>query len=309
MQAITYRGIRANIFGEGTWVTKRRAAAIMSGRDFFDEDLQVYVNRAHESFELREHSHEFAEITYICQGAGTHYIAGEAVPARQGSVFVIPEGHSHVFRPQTTDKNKPLVVYNCTFTSAYLRELRAAFPAFREVGDFFGDPHLRWFEVKDAGGVHDALFQELYREYYARPPGFAAVLSALTVRLLTDIYRQRLLPPASKEAKTPLPVAEAIAHMAEHYAAPLKLGELASMAKLSERQFGRLLRHQTGMSFTAYLQHLRMTAACRLLADTTQRITDVAASVGYADLKFFNRLFHAKTGVSPRAYRREHAKP
>ncbi|MFB9325612.1 helix-turn-helix domain-containing protein [Paenibacillus aurantiacus] len=289
-------------------MTSRRAADVMTGRELFEEGLPLYINRAQESFELREHSHEFAEITYISQGAGTHYIAGEAVPARQGSIFVIPEGHSHVFRPHTTDKNKPLVVYNCTFTSAFLGELRAAFPAFREVGDFFADPCLRWFEVKDAGSVHDTLFQELYREYYGRPPGFAAVLSALTVQLLTAIYRQRQLAPETRDAKPALSIAEAIAHMTEHYASPLKLGELAALSKLSERQLGRLLRRHTGMSFTEYLQHLRMTAACRLLASTSERVADVAASVGYADLKFFNRLFQAKTGVSPRVYRREHAK-
>ncbi|MFC4100275.1 AraC family transcriptional regulator [Paenibacillus xanthanilyticus] len=288
-------------------MSSRRPADVMSGREFFDQGLQIHVNRAQESFELREHSHEFAEVTYISQGAGTHYIEGEAVPVRQGSVFVIPEGHSHVFRPQTTDKNKPLVVYNCLFTSAYLSELRAAFPAFLEVGDFFGDPTLRWFEVKDAGGVHDALFQELYREYYGRPPGFAAVLSALTVQLLTVVYRHRLLPSEPKESLPALSIADAIAHMTAHYASPMKLGELADLAKLSERQFGRLLRQHTGMSFTAYLQHLRMKAACRLLTESTQRIADVAAAVGYGDLKFFNRLFRAKTGVSPRAYRSEHA--
>ncbi|MNI45309.1 Xylose operon regulatory protein [compost metagenome] len=98
-------------------------------------------------------------------------------------------------------------------------------------------------------------------------------------------------------------VDEAIAYIKGNYSGSLKLGELAAAANLSERQFSRLFRQQTGMSFIAYLHTIRMEAACRLLTGTRHSVAEVAAAVGYADLKFFHQLFKRKIGAAPRQYR------
>jgi AraC family L-rhamnose operon transcriptional activator RhaR len=46
-----------------------------------------------------------------------------------------------------------------------------------------------------------------------------------------------------------------------------------------------------------------MDAACRLLTGSRSSVWEIAAAVGYADMKFFHRLFKKKTGVTPRQYR------
>ncbi|AIQ70331.1 AraC family transcriptional regulator [Paenibacillus graminis] len=282
----------------------RQSTYVMSGDSFFEPDIPIFVNRAHETFDLHTHSHEFVEITYVSQGSGVHYIDGEAVSVEHGTLFFIPVGHSHVFRPWTTKKDHPLIVYNCLFQIEYLAELRTTLHQASDICSFFTDEHLPWFSLKDTTGAYHVMFQELHREFSAKAPGYLAVLTSLIVRILTGLYRHRL------QISTPVgdrpqwsTIDEAIAFIHSNYGSGIKLSELAARANLSERQFSRIFQQQTGMSFTDYLQTIRMDAACRLLSGTRSSISEISAVSGYADLKFFHRVFKNKIGVTPRQYR------
>lgn len=48
---------------------------------------------------------------------------------------------------------------------------------------------------------------------------------------------------------------------------------------------------------------MRINEACRLLLAEKRKIIDIAESVGYTDIKFFNELFKKYTGSTPREYR------
>lgn len=282
----------------------RRGTFVMSGDSFFEPGVPIYVNRAYETFDLNAHSHEFVEITYISEGAGVHYIENEAVPVEHGTLFFIPVGRSHVFRPNTPMKDRPLVVYNCLFPLKYLSDLQSGFPQALDICEYFADIQLFWFAMKDVNGEYHNMFRELYREFSAKPPGYLAVLAALVVRILTGLYRYQLQSDTPTGDKPQwIAVDEAIAYINCNYANGLKLSELAGKANLSERQFSRLFRHQTGMSFTDYVQNIRMDAACRLLSGGHSSVGEIAAAVGYADLKFFHQIFKRKIGMTPREYR------
>ncbi|MDH6368841.1 AraC family L-rhamnose operon transcriptional activator RhaR [Paenibacillus sp. PastF-3] len=281
----------------------RRSTFVMSGDSFFEPGVPIYVNRAYETFELNAHSHEFIEITYISEGAGVHYIDDEVVPVEHGTLFYIPVGRSHVFRPKTSMKTRPLIVYNCLFPVKYLSELQATFPHTTDICEFFTDMQLQWFSMKDVNGAYHIMFRELFREFSAKPPGYLAVLDALVVQILTGLFRHRLQNVAPAGAKPQwMAVDEAIAFITYNYANGLKLGDLANKANLSERQFSRLFQHQTGMNFTDYMQSIRMDAACRMLSGGQRSVSEIASAVGYADLKFFHHIFKKKIGMSPKQY-------
>lgn len=282
----------------------KRRTFVMTGDLYFEPDVPIFVNRAYETFDMIEHSHEFVEITYVCEGAGIHYIAGEAVPVEHGTLFFIPVGHSHVFRPKTLRKDQPLIVYNCLFPLSFLSDLRNRYPEASAICGCFEDEELTWFAMKDVTGDYHAMFREMYQEFTVRPPGYLVVLKSLAMRILTGLYRYRLqieTPPAERPIW--LTIDEAVDYIGLNYASELRLSDLAAQANLSERQFSRLFRRQTGMSFLDYVQSIRIDAACRLLADQHLTVKEIASSVGYQDLKFFYQLFKKKTGVTPLEYR------
>jgi AraC family L-rhamnose operon transcriptional activator RhaR len=80
-------------------------------------------------------------------------------------------------------------------------------------------------------------------------------------------------------------------------------GEIAAQLGMSGRHFQRSFKKLTGMTFLESIQNIRIDQSCQLLLSTTDKISHIAAVVGYQDIKYFNALFKKKTGVAPRQYR------
>jgi AraC family L-rhamnose operon transcriptional activator RhaR len=61
------------------------------------------------------------------------------------------------------------------------------------------------------------------------------------------------------------------------------------------------------MSPLAYLRQMRVQKMAQLLLGTDLSIAEVARAVGWKDPSYATRCFHAAYGVSPTAYRHQHA--
>lgn len=60
-----------------------------------------------------------------------------------------------------------------------------------------------------------------------------------------------------------------------------------------------------GQPIATYMKGYRMRHAMRLLRETDDSISDIAAAVGYESQGKFSHMFHSSTGVSPVEYRRQ----
>ena len=81
--------------------------------------------------------------------------------------------------------------------------------------------------------------------------------------------------------------------------------DAAKIARLTPAQFTRLFKSVAGMTFVAYLTHLRLTNSLRLLKETDDTIAEIAAAVGFADQSYFDKRFKKSYGQSPRDFRGE----
>lgn len=79
------------------------------------------------------------------------------------------------------------------------------------------------------------------------------------------------------------------------------IDELASKAGCSRRTFTRMFRKETGMSFSAWRQHVRLLEATSRLA-TGQPVSRVAFDVGYNSQSAFTAMFHRVFGATPTEY-------
>ncbi len=75
----------------------------------------------------------------------------------------------------------------------------------------------------------------------------------------------------------------------------------AAFANLSERSLARRFTADTGMSFTAWRQQLRIVAAVERLA-AGDSVTSVAFDLGYRTTSSFSTMFKRALGVPPSAY-------
>ena len=95
-----------------------------------------------------------------------------------------------------------------------------------------------------------------------------------------------------------------IAHLVENFAEDIRLPELAERFGMNAWTFSRRFQKSSGKSLTDYMTTLRLSQACKLLADTDKPVTDICFEVGYANVSNFNRAFLRTRGLAPSLYRR-----
>ena len=102
-------------------------------------------------------------------------------------------------------------------------------------------------------------------------------------------------------------VRQALNYLATKMGQPIQRADVAAAVNLSEPRLAELFREQLGITPMQYLEERRMDRAMQLLATTAMPITEVAGEVGFADPDYFGNRFRRRTGLTPRAYRREAA--
>lgn len=84
----------------------------------------------------------------------------------------------------------------------------------------------------------------------------------------------------------------------------LTLGNMAIEFQLSISYLSRFIKDQTGVTFTQYIQDLRMEDVKKQLRKTDQPISKIITQVGYKDVANFTRKFKQVVGVTPGQYRK-----
>lgn len=264
----------------------------------------LYVNRIAESFRLEEHTHEFLEFNYVSEGSGFQHIEGAVIPVAKGDLFLLPIGTSHVFRPAHAQPDKMhLIVYNCLFDPQYLDSLRTQIED-KELEEFLRNPARgqRWASWKDQDGVFQLIFNTLLEEFLRKRPHYRMLMQGEMLRLFAHLHR-RQLSGQKLAAEGDEVMDNALRWLEQHAFGQVTVGQAAGVAGMSERHFRRRLYQASGMSYTEYVHKLRMEKCCRLLEETKEKVSVIAGQCGYGDIKFFNKLFKKKTGMTPRQYR------
>jgi len=90
-------------------------------------------------------------------------------------------------------------------------------------------------------------------------------------------------------------------YIVEHIHEELNMEQIASQYNLSVRNLSRLF-HTSGLHFSSYVNHLRITRAIELLTDGEYTVQEIAYKVGFNTPNNFNRVFKQITGKSPKTY-------
>jgi AraC-like DNA-binding protein len=93
-------------------------------------------------------------------------------------------------------------------------------------------------------------------------------------------------------------------YIAEELTNDLTQRDVAEHIGMTETQFSRFFKKNTGNTFSDYLTALRLHKACTLLVDDQYAITDICFMSGYTNLSNFNRRFRERYGMTPRDYRK-----
>lgn len=88
-----------------------------------------------------------------------------------------------------------------------------------------------------------------------------------------------------------------------HYMEEICLEDIAASANISKNTAIRYFGANIGISPVDYLIKYRIGVSCKLLRETSDKISHIAGCVGYGNTSYFCRLFRKHVGVSPQKYR------
>jgi AraC-like DNA-binding protein len=133
----------------------------------------------------------------------------------------------------------------------------------------------------------------------------------LLLEILDKLSRSREVQPISSPGFQPdlnlldqERVGKVCAFINAHLHAPLFRADLARLLNLSPDAFGRFFRSRTGKALPTFLNELRVSRACRLLAETDAGVTQISQDCGFENLSNFNRQFLRYAKCTPREYRK-----
>jgi AraC-like DNA-binding protein len=131
-----------------------------------------------------------------------------------------------------------------------------------------------------------------------------ATIASLDAKLKKDLplvaYRQLTLEPYKDKEK-----ASVLRFIATNFTnSELDLEGVVAATGTNRTKVNDVLKSELGMTFTSYLNKLRLTEAARLLTEKSETtVAEIAYSVGYANVSYFNKLFKDEYGCTPKAFR------
>ena len=128
----------------------------------------------------------------------------------------------------------------------------------------------------------------------------ASVDSKMKVNLPLEAYRQLTVEPYKDKEK-----ASVLRYIGNSYTDPkLDLETVVEGTGATRYKINEVLKSELGMTFTGYLNKLRLTEASRLLTEKSSAVvSEIAYLVGYSNVPYFNKLFKEEFGCTPKSFR------
>lgn len=95
----------------------------------------------------------------------------------------------------------------------------------------------------------------------------------------------------------------AIDYIRNQLPAQVTLAETADTIQTDKTYLSRIFRKETGMTFSAYTNQMRIEHSRSLLVNPALSLLDVALAVGFNDQSYYSRMFKRVVGVTPQSYR------
>lgn len=97
----------------------------------------------------------------------------------------------------------------------------------------------------------------------------------------------------------------AIQFIEARYTEPLTLEMTSAHVFMTPQYFSRVFKKEVGLSYTDYVNNLRIKYACRLLKETDYPSYRISSECGFNDPSYFNRVFYKQMNITPIKYRKK----
>ena len=240
------------------------------------------------------HFHDAIEIIFTTAGTSTAICNGVKYPQAPGCVFIAASNEVHYFTDRSEDTSGLIIDIEPQLLLGSVSQFRDAIPV----------SHV-WKDEKMQHSIWElvSFLRRNLTNYRCELPQI--VQTSLTTTILAFLLDVVELEKATLPNAT---ITQILNYCQEHYTEPISLEILSNKLHLSVNHISRIFSHKLKISFSDYINGLRLNKAISLLNEPQITITKAAAYAGFPTSQTFNRIFMAQYGMTPTQYRNIHKK-
>lgn len=161
--------------------------------------------------------------------------------------------------------------------------------------------------------IHDeelkAFFEDVVKQYKEDGPFRQALTRTAAERFLLELYKRysepSLFPNADKKSGDFAIAVRVINYLRENFAKDFPIENIAREIGITTAYMCRCVKQTTGMTIVDHLNLIRCRAAYHYLANTNQKVHEVAALCGFNGNSYFAKTFQRVMGISPSEVRKK----
>ena len=243
--------------------------------------------------------HSAIEILTVLKGGTELYVEGQKHFLNEGAIFLINENVCHSIISQDRDN----IIIVLKVSKNFLQKNYPTLYSNITMGLM-------------SGTNDDAAFSEKIRLYLAEIVTHA--MSGETIDniiakdylslLVSEIIKKTLGDTGGvaefRNVRSPQALNKAIDYMEQNYASKLSLNVVADHVGYNPSYLSTAFKHYTGISFSEYLNRVRLRKALSMISDKTIGIEEVAERVGFACSGCMSKVSKKYCGKTPQEFRK-----
>lgn len=261
---------------------------------------QYHVFNPQTSFQFPIHWHDELEIIYIRSGRVNITIDNELFTGTAGKFFIVNPGELHYMGSDDLSADYYTILFPLEFISFQSNDYveNMLFKPMRS-------SHIILTHSLPFGEIYTEIVSLLERLIYINKYEKDFYQLDCKILLLKMLSKMLQFPDTllKKSSDTADMRREIIAYVNDNYLEKITLSDLASEFHMSEKYISRYFKNHFNITFSKYVNHMRLLYAKNLLETTDMSITNVALSSGFPNVSYFIRSFKESYGKTPFSYR------
>lgn len=263
--------------------------------------IPFYENRVGDLLIIREdgldflpHLHAQLELLYVEEGEIEITVNGCKHLMKKGGLCVLFPNSVHSYHtPPQERMNCIIVILNLSLAGDFINTLLKFHPK---------DPFINRENLhKDVPYAIDTLCEEY--THVGNQPVCTPICKAYIQIIISRLLQQVELVTNTDVNYFDI-IFDIINYINENYMQPISLNDMSRALGVGKYHLSRVFSDKMNVSFSDYINGIRVSWARNMLLNTNKNITQIAYDCGFQSIRTFNRAFSKVYFVSPRDFRK-----
>ncbi len=263
--------------------------------------IPFYENRVGDLLIFREdgldflpHLHAQLELLYVEEGEIEITVNGCTHLMKRGGLCVLFPNSVHSYHTPSQERmNCIIVILNLALAGDFINTLLKFHPK---------DPFINRENLhKDVPYAIDTLCEEY--THVGNQPVCTPICKAYIQIIISRLLQQVELVTNTDVNYFDI-IFDIINYINENYMQPISLNDMSRALGVGKYHLSRVFSDKINVSFSDYINGIRVSWARNMLLNTNKNITQIAYDCGFQSIRTFNRAFSKVYFISPRDFRK-----